>query len=248
MQGTEARGWGKPCSGTYTSVVAGGVKFKVRTEVAPLVAGFVAEVTAGGYHLDRVNDDWGYACRKIRGSCCSWSNHAWGLAIDLNATTNPMTSDGKVHTDMPAWVVEAGRKWGFSWGGDYVGKRKDPMHFEFLGTPADAASLVAKLCKPTAPPIPKRPPVLLVKKGSLERPLLQALLPLATMMTGDFFLRGLEIVEVDPPNVGSVPSWSMAFGFMLPGFESIAGATYAETVPMVVNRLGVPGVRTVAAA
>jgi hypothetical protein len=148
------RGWGDPgvpgslAARDYArkhiiTVNAGGIRLPVRREVAPIFEAFVNEIASRGYSLSGVADDWGYACRYIRGLEAKrvFSNHAWGLAVDLNATRNPMTSDGKVHTDMPGWVVTCASAYGLEWGGNYRGARKDPMHFEFLGSPADAARL-----------------------------------------------------------------------------------------------------------
>lgn len=148
-----ARGWGSvgaPGSRTgaayrtknIVKVSEGGISIWVHREVAPLFEAAILECTKRGYRFDKVKDDWGYAHRLIRGSTTTLSNHSWGLAADLNATKNPMTADGKNHTDMPAWVVAVFTKHGFSWGGNYSGKRKDPMHFEFLSTPAVARHLV----------------------------------------------------------------------------------------------------------
>jgi D-alanyl-D-alanine carboxypeptidase len=137
-----ARGWGDPDSAGYrqnhiVGVTVGGVTVYVRREIAGLVRGFLSELVQRGYSLDQRQDDWGYNNRDIRGRPGVKSNHAWGLALDINAVANPMTSDGRVHTDMPPWVREVAHKWGFFWGADYSGARKDPMHFEFLGVPAD---------------------------------------------------------------------------------------------------------------
>lgn len=66
-----------------------------------------------------------YNPRKVRGSATKWSNHAFGAAIDLDAKDNGLGQKG----DMPHWVVNAFKRQGFRWGGDYRG-RKDPMHFE----------------------------------------------------------------------------------------------------------------------
>jgi hypothetical protein len=52
------------------------------------------------------------------------SMHAFGLAVDLNVSTNVLGSEG----DMDPRVVEIFNKWGFKWGG--VWDRPDPMHFE----------------------------------------------------------------------------------------------------------------------
>lgn len=52
------------------------------------------------------------------------SMHAFGLALDLNASTNQLGTRG----DMDPGVVQIFQKWGFTWGG--VWSRPDPMHFE----------------------------------------------------------------------------------------------------------------------
>lgn len=141
------RGWGTPdrLFGRIVTIRPAGIALQVNEHVAPLFDGFCREIAARGYPLDRVADDWGYAKRKIRRSSTAWSNHAWGLAVDLNATTNPMTSDSRVHTDMPRWVVETAARYGLHWGGNYTGSRRDPMHFEYLGTPAQAAEQIRNL-------------------------------------------------------------------------------------------------------
>lgn len=156
MADARARGWGWPDDAGYRSrhivtITAGGVRLHVRREVAHLFAGFVDGLVAGGYRLDVVADDWGWNNRDIRGRPGVKSNHAWGLAIDVNSTHNPMTEahpghagapghDGRgVHTDMPAWVGPLARRWGLTWGANYTGSRKDAMHFEFVGTPQDVA-------------------------------------------------------------------------------------------------------------
>lgn len=124
-------------------VDAGGIHLLVRREVAPIFKSFCDEIVAKGYSLDGVADDWGFACREIRNLTPKRaSNHSWGLAVDLNATTNAQFS---THGDMPQWVVNlAWEKYRLSWGGNYK-TRPDPMHFEFLGTPAEAAMIVASL-------------------------------------------------------------------------------------------------------
>lgn len=134
------RGWGGPCSGKITTIVrSDGVKLPVNDRVKVLIALLCDETERRGYNLVP-GWCWGYACRKIRGSS-SWSNHAWGLAVDLNAPTNPMTSTLK--TDMPGWMPELWNSYGFRWGGSYSG-RKDAMHYEFVGTPADAVEMTTK--------------------------------------------------------------------------------------------------------
>lgn len=134
------RGWGPPCSGQIVTIVRSDeVRLPVRSEVKVLVALLCDETERRGYNLVP-GWCWGYACRKIRGSS-SWSNHAWGLAVDLNAPTNPMTSTLK--TDMPGWMPELWNSYGFRWGGSYA-RRPDAMHYEFLGTPAEAKAMTTK--------------------------------------------------------------------------------------------------------
>ena len=76
-------------------------------------------------------DDWSYANRPIRGERSGKSNHAFGLAIDLNALTNVLGTTG----DMPIEVVRQWEVEGGEWGGDW--SRPDPMHFETHLTPRE---------------------------------------------------------------------------------------------------------------
>jgi hypothetical protein len=55
------------------------------------------------------------------------STHAWGIAIDLNPETNPQGTAG----NMDPAVIATFRESGFEWGGDWQGKTRDPMHFQF---------------------------------------------------------------------------------------------------------------------
>jgi hypothetical protein len=89
---------------------------------------------------------WGYADRAVTGGT-SPSYHAYGLAIDVNAPTNPYISP----TDYAAgehWaphtipdnagdlVADLGLQWGGRWD-----DRKDYMHFELHLTPEQAVAL-----------------------------------------------------------------------------------------------------------
>lgn len=108
----------------------------VHKTLAPLVADLLERTLKGGYPL-QPGWCWGYCNRPIRGTSVA-SNHSWGLAVDLNAPTNPMTSP--LRTDMPTWMVALWKDHGFAWGGEYTG-RKDAMHFEFMGRPQDVPTI-----------------------------------------------------------------------------------------------------------
>ena len=140
------RGWGPPCpAGDIVNIQAGGRSFNVHKRVARIFQMFVTELVDRGYAINTgVLDDWSYNCRHIAGST-SWSNHAWGLAVDINSLRNPMGST--LVTDMPQWVRDAPallRKYGLKWGGTYQ-SRPDAMHFEFILTPADADRISREL-------------------------------------------------------------------------------------------------------
>lgn len=55
------------------------------------------------------------------------SNHAWGIAIDINRVQNP--EGGANHQDPR--LIAAFQHWGFRWGGIFY--PPDPMHFELAG-------------------------------------------------------------------------------------------------------------------
>ena len=76
------------------------------------------------------SDDWSYGNRDVRGAS-SKSLHAFGIAIDVNALTNPVGTAG----DMPEEVVRQWEIEGGEWGGDW--SRPDPMHFESHLTPKE---------------------------------------------------------------------------------------------------------------
>lgn len=159
------RGWGEigaPGSAigvafrkkNIVKITPAGLTLYVNKGAAWLFEQFIEEAHRLGYDFGKIKDDWGYNHRYIAGTKIL-SNHSWGLAVDLNATTNPMTHDDKVHTDMPAWMIALAAKYGLDWGGYYHGAKKDPMHFEFLGTPEEAQKIIARLSNAGGSSVPQ---------------------------------------------------------------------------------------------
>jgi hypothetical protein len=120
--------------------------FRCHRLVVPYLRGVVSELhrssviqlldpvdfqLAGGCYNPRFNrgGDPGY----------SLSRHAWGIAMDLNPSSNPY---GSAPT-LPLAVVEVFRRWGFSWGGTWG--TPDGMHFEWRQLPLSYSSVCADL-------------------------------------------------------------------------------------------------------
>jgi hypothetical protein len=80
-----------------------------------------------GRLVDRTDYAGCYAPRRIPGSG-SLSLHAWGLAVDLNASRNPQGSRPR----QDRRLVRIMERHGFSWGGRWP-TVPDGMHFEFHG-------------------------------------------------------------------------------------------------------------------
>lgn len=69
-----------------------------------------------------------WAVRYKRTATKQLSVHAYGLAVDINADTNPMRRP--ITTDMPPLFVDAFMREGFTWGGTFP--TPDPMHFQLV--------------------------------------------------------------------------------------------------------------------
>ena len=152
------RGWGPPCqSGKMrTWVRADGLRWPVHAELRERTRILCDRTEAMGYDL-KPGWCWGYACRKVSGTN-TWSNHAWGLAVDLNAPVNPYASADwhrrnargtmpfglQIVCDMPEPMIAMWEDAGYRWGGRYRNK-PDPMHYEYMGTPAHAAETTERL-------------------------------------------------------------------------------------------------------
>jgi len=155
-------------------------------DALPLFEGFVAEIQSKGYVI---GDAGMYVFRctaSTRKDCAglsrtSLSNHAYGLALDINTADNPLKTYYGVNgasacltpmlTDIPQWVVQAAETWGLYWGGYgwssgcssptqvKSSASRDPMHFEFNGTVAQAQAILAYRTSGVAPtPTPAAAP------------------------------------------------------------------------------------------
>jgi hypothetical protein len=136
--GPSGKGWGPHCAGSHTTItLSNGVRGTCRSEIAELSTLLLNETIRRGYDV-RQADTGCYNCRLIAGTSV-WSNHAWGLAWDINWQSNPMRRP--LTTDEPVWMQQLWNRYGFAWGGDYVGgSTPDAMHHEFMGTPDQAAA------------------------------------------------------------------------------------------------------------
>jgi hypothetical protein len=91
----------------------------------PQLRGALADVQAAGLASSLHTYDGCYVPRFIeRNPSHAISLHTWGIAIDLDASTNYRGIRGT----MDPKVVEIFKRWGFRWGGDW--SYTDPMHFE----------------------------------------------------------------------------------------------------------------------
>ncbi|MFI5892028.1 M15 family metallopeptidase [Actinoplanes sp. NPDC051513] len=146
--GPRAKGWGQGWSADRSKDQArvradrSGTKVNVHKRIAALVDILLDESERRGYRFNPKSCG-GYVNRAIKGTSRP-SNHSWGLAVDLNWDRNPENFHGVLKTDFPAWMVPLWNRYGFAWGGHYRGRHKDPMHFEFMGAPADADDMLAK--------------------------------------------------------------------------------------------------------
>jgi hypothetical protein len=132
---------------------------------APVLVAVFRRLYAAGFPIRRMEpvdryggDDYrsieadntsAFNCRSATGSS-RWSNHAYGLAIDVNPIENPYVSRGRSshpasapyldrsrHRSGMAYeggvLVEAFRASGWGWGGSWSGSVKDYQHFSYNG-------------------------------------------------------------------------------------------------------------------
>ena len=94
-------------------------------DLLPQLRAALLEVEQRGL-ADAIDPDEYAGCyypRFIAGTT-TLSNHAFGLALDLNVPGNLRGTVGEIDRE----VVDIFKTWGFAWGGDW--RYTDPMHFE----------------------------------------------------------------------------------------------------------------------
>ena len=120
--------------------------FECHRLLVPYIRGVVDELTRAQL-LDQVDPgDFQLAggcfnARLNRGADpgFSVSRHSWGIAIDINPSTNAFGAA----PSLSPHVVDVFRRWGFSWGGTWV--VPDGMHFEWRQLPSEYTTTCAEL-------------------------------------------------------------------------------------------------------
>ena len=108
-------------------LTAQGQTVQVNAAAQPHFDGFLKELTDMGYKIDSLG---GVAIRGKRGGFgAGYSEHAFGNAIDINPGKNPQGGG----TNLPPNISAIAAKYGLVWGGNWNGRSRDPMHFEWSG-------------------------------------------------------------------------------------------------------------------
>jgi hypothetical protein len=100
--------------------------------ILPALRGALTELRAQGlgWLIDRSSFAGCYNPR-LTSSLDNVSRHAWGIALDINATTNRYGENG----NQDRRLVSTFASWGFTWGGSWL--VPDPAHFEYARPPAE---------------------------------------------------------------------------------------------------------------
>ena len=141
-----------------------GGRIPVATDAARLFQSFCQSfhTSVETLNSDHPMDDWGWAHRYISGTE-TWSYHAYGIAVDLNATEHPYGKRGTFTSQQVQNLrrVLADHKGLIVWGGDW--STPDEMHFETRASRSTVAAWRPSARPPTPPPPGARPTV---KQGS----------------------------------------------------------------------------------
>jgi len=142
------RGWGPGWPNCQESKMVThtvfGVDFVMRREMVTIFDYLIRRHDATIEDINVGVDDYCFSCRAIRGTRTA-SNHSWGLALDLNSAQHPLGVD---HTwdarQLLMGHLMCAELRFVRWGQDYT-SRKDGMHWEWMGTPTDAAATTRRI-------------------------------------------------------------------------------------------------------
>ena len=134
--------WAPACTPPFARyTLHGGGVVTVDVLIVDAVKALNAVLIDWDYRTRRA-DTGAYNCRQITDGT-NYSLHAYGIAVDLNWSTNPYGHH--LITDMPIGMIEdiegirtAGGVQVWRWGGRYS-NNKDAMHFEVVASPAELA-------------------------------------------------------------------------------------------------------------
>jgi hypothetical protein len=101
-------------------------RLQCHKKLADAFAAVLAKIDASGLR-GQITSCGGCFNFRMKRTGAKLSTHSWGIAIDINPETNAQGGAGT----MDSGVVEIFRQAGFKWGGDWTGKDKDPMHFQY---------------------------------------------------------------------------------------------------------------------
>ncbi len=168
---TSQNGWPASTGLPLSTLTVGTVTFPqgVRSGAPHTILGYVARRFNNEVETLRRGECWGYNFRKISGST-SYSNHASGTAIDVNAPEHFLGASGTFTAAQVRAIrsILSACDGVVRWGGDY-NNRKDEMHFELVKGPNDpaVAALARKLggSTSTPPPAPSAPAWRVVRRG-----------------------------------------------------------------------------------
>lgn len=110
-----------------------GVRVRVHQDLMPYLVR-AAELYLASGQAWRPTSAGGFVPRPMRTNPAALSRHSWGIALDVDATQNPLVrapagDPRRRPPSFPPAFVGAMRGAGFVWGGDWS-TIYDPMHFE----------------------------------------------------------------------------------------------------------------------
>ncbi|NQU79775.1 peptidoglycan DD-metalloendopeptidase family protein [Candidatus Woesearchaeota archaeon] len=107
-------------------------EIRVHRRIAP-VLGCVENALqeCGDYSFRSVSS---YEVSSVYGLPDLLSTSSFGISLNINLGSNPNDQSGELITDMPTCVVDAFRRFGFRWGGDFE-TAKCPSYFGFMAHP-----------------------------------------------------------------------------------------------------------------